>query len=250
LEIGYRKKSSPRIFDEMLGLWKRYGHGGLYAVDNIMPRQFISEVLPGLAENPVPLEVFFEVKANLREEELNLFVLGGITHVQAGIESFCSHVLKIMAKGVNARQCIKLLIDSVSRQIDVRWNLIFGFPGESRGDYVDMLKIIPYLEHLQPPIGFGRIRIDRFSPYQVAPERYGIGRLEPLPAYAKIYPSHARIADLAYSFVGQFDTEFTSDGSLVSEFCSALLNWGRRWERAEVMPRLWRLPESRDEFVI
>lgn len=249
-EIGYRRKSSGRILDEMRGLSRAYGHSSLYAVDNIMPRQFATEVLPRLAEGPDALELFFEVKANLREEELDLFVLGGVTHIQAGIESLCSEVLKLMAKGVNARQCLRLLIDCVSRQIDLRWNLIYGFPGESRDGYVGMLEILPFLEHLQPPIGFGPIRVDRFSPYHAAPERYGIGRLDPLPAYAKVYPGRARIADLAYSFVGAYETEFVKDRSLVAELGSALLHWGRRWERAEVMPRLWRLPGTGDEVVI
>jgi hypothetical protein len=132
----------------------------------------------------------------------------------------------------------------------VRWNLIFGFPGETRADYVKMLAIIPYLEHLQPPIGFGPIRVDRFSPYQMDPERYGVGPLEPLPAYAKIYPSHARLEDLAYSFTSAFDTEFTRDSSLVAELRAALGFWGRRWERADVMPRLWQLPETGTDIVI
>jgi ribosomal peptide maturation radical SAM protein 1 len=250
MEIGYRRKSSPRILDEIFALSRTYHLDSLYAVDNIMPRQFLSEVLPALAENPAPLELFFEVKANLREDELDLFVLGGVAHIQAGIESLSSHVLKLMAKGVNARQCIKLLVDCASRQIDVRWNFIYGFPGESRDDYVQALAVIPYLEHLQPPIGFGAVRVDRFSPYQVAPERYGIERLDPTPAYSKIYPHEARIADLAYCFVGAYDTEFTRDEPLVSQLGAALLQWGRCWERAAVTPRLWQLPGSGDQVVI
>src|SRR5436189_2482450 len=100
-----------------------------------------------------------------------------------------------MAKGVTARQCIKLLRECLSRQIDLRWNYIYGFPGESAADYAAVLRLLPSLEHFQPPIAFGRIRIDRYSPYQTAPGPHGIGELRPLPAYARLYPPGAPLTD-------------------------------------------------------
>jgi hypothetical protein len=215
-----------------------------------MPQQFLSDVLPELASEADRLELFYEVKANLREADLDLFVQSGVTHIQAGIEALSSRVLKIMAKGVSARHCVRLLRDCLSRQIDVRWNCIYGFPGETEDDYAQVLAIVPYLEHLQPPIGIGPIRIDRYSPYQRDPELYGIGALHPLRAYTLVYPPGAPVADLAYAFRGDYQTAFTGNERLVTEFCSALLRWRRRWERAPEMPRLWRLPGTGGEVVV
>jgi ribosomal peptide maturation radical SAM protein 1 len=234
----------------MGNLARAYRLTKLYATDNIMPQQFLSDVLPQLAGESEQFELFYEVKANLREKDLDLFVLSGLTHIQAGIEALSSRVLTIMAKGVNARQCIKLLRECLSRQINVRWNCIYGFPGETEADYTRVLEILPYLEHLQPPSGFGPIRIDRYSPYQASPDFYGIGPLRPLPSYQLVYPANAPLEDLAYAFQADYRTEFTRNESLVKEFSSALMSWRRRWERERIMPRLWRLPGTGEEVTV
>jgi ribosomal peptide maturation radical SAM protein 1 len=242
LEIGYRQKSAGRVLAELRALSGRHAVRRLHAADNIMPHDFAARVLPALAGGPDELELFFEVKANLREQDLDLLVRAGVTNIQPGIESFSSNVLRLMAKGVTARQCIVLLRECMSRQIHVSWNIIYGFPGETEADYEAALALLPAVEHLQPPVGFGPVRIDRYSPYQADPEKYGVGRLHPLPAYRAIYPPCARLADIAYTFRGSYDTAFTRNGRLVDEFCTALVRWRRRWAEGPGAPRLWRLP--------
>ena len=37
------------------------------------------------------------------------------------------------------------------------WNVLWGFPGETPGDYATQAKLLPNLRHLSPPDGYGRI---------------------------------------------------------------------------------------------
>ena len=63
--------------------------------------------------------------------------------------------------------------------IDVYWNLLWGFPGETEGDYADQLRLCQLITHLQPPGGDTRIWLQRFSPYFVNRERYPLSGVGP-----------------------------------------------------------------------
>lgn len=87
-----------------------------------------------------------------------------------------------MAKGTSGTQNIWLLRECSSRQILPVWNLLTGIPGETRQDYEATLALLPFLEHLEPPKGWGKIRIDRYSPYFDRPEEHGIRNVRPFAA--------------------------------------------------------------------
>jgi len=69
-----------------------------------------------------------------------------------------------MRKGVSALQNIQLLKWCRELGLDVYYHVIWGFPGETAEDYLEMAKLIPLITHLQPPMVGSIIRIDRFSP--------------------------------------------------------------------------------------
>ncbi len=242
LEIGYRRKSPQRILAEIDNLTSRYQPNRLQAADNIMPLEFRKQVLPVLAQREEPISLFYEVKSNLRQTDLDQFVQAGVKKIQPGIVSLSSHTLKLMSKGVTAIRNLCTMRDCASRKIYAAWNILYGFPGERKSDYEATLKIIPYLEHLQAPEGIGPIRIDRYSPYFNDHTRYGIKSLQPLPAYAHIYPEHTNFNDLAYAFVGEYTTEFLSDPDLINRFREAILEWKTLWDKDKTPPQLHRMP--------
>ena len=61
----------------------------------------------------------------------------GVTKIQPGIESLSSNVLRLMRKGVRAIQNVNLLRWAQYYDIDVAWNLLWGFPGETEQDYTE-----------------------------------------------------------------------------------------------------------------
>jgi hypothetical protein len=124
---------------------------------------YLKELLPALAADPVG-RLFYEVKSNLRFDQLELMKRAGLVEMQPGIESLSDAALKRMRKGVTALQNVQLLRDCKQLDMNLRWNLLYGFPGEDERDYEAQFELIPLLSHLQPPVGAGRVELDRFSP--------------------------------------------------------------------------------------
>ena len=70
-----------------------------------------------------------------------------------------------MRKGVTAAQNVNTLRWATYYGVDVSWNVIWGFPGETEGDYAEQVKLVSNLTHLNPPSAAGtRIWLERFSP--------------------------------------------------------------------------------------
>jgi hypothetical protein len=147
--------------------------------------------------------VHYEVKSNLKPEEIAVFRAAGVAHVQPGIESLVSPVLKIMDKGVTAVRNLRTLRDCESAGLTTTWNWLYGFPGESYVDYVDVLRQLPALVHLQPPSSVSRILLERFSPYFNNPA-LGFPERRTARPYRHVYAlDESDMQDMVYLF----DTE-------------------------------------------
>lgn len=199
--IAYRSKSAGRVLDEIRHLVRRYGIRHLTASDNILESHYFQSLLPELAQGDLNLLIHYEVKANLRREQIQLLKRAGVERLQPGIESLSTSILKLMQKGCTALQNIQLLKWASGLGVNVAWNFLMGFPGEDPQEYVRMAEWIPALVHLQPPQGFGLIRLDRFSPYFSSPEHFGLTRVRAAASYAAVYPfPQTVLRRLAYYF--------------------------------------------------
>jgi ribosomal peptide maturation radical SAM protein 1 len=182
-------------------------------VDNILDPRYFTTFLPELAKAPCARAFFYEVKANLKPEELDLLARCGVDWIQPGIESLNDHVLSIMKKGTTALRNIQLLKLCSERGIRPIWNLLCGVPGERSEDYRATLDLIPLITHLPPPVSCATITIHRFSPFFEQPGPSGLRNLRPQSGYRAVYPfSEAELFDVAYEFDCDFDrAEFSEE---------------------------------------
>jgi ribosomal peptide maturation radical SAM protein 1 len=156
--------------------------------------------MPRIAEAGYDLRMHYEIKANMRRDQLQVLLAAGVTHVQPGIESLSSRVLKLMDKGVTGCQNIRVLRDTESLGMKVSWNYLCGFPGEDQADYDSVLRQFPALHHLSPPGSAEKILVERFSPYFDRPE-LGFSDIRPASHYRVIFDlPDAELTDLAYLF--------------------------------------------------
>ena len=204
--MAYRSKSSARALEEFVYLTEKYPVSTVSLVDNILDMNYFKSFIPLLAKRKHGVNLFYEVKANLRKEQLLLLREAGIGEIQPGIESFSDNVLRVMRKGVSALQNIQLLKWCKELGIKPYYNLLWGFPGERSEDYVEMTRLVPLITHLDPPIGEGIIRIDRFSPNFEQGASLGFKNLSPHPAYSYVYPFRPEVQfNLAYFFTADID---------------------------------------------
>jgi len=229
--LTYRKKSGARALAEMQHLSDLWQTDRIEVVDNILDMGYFSDLLPALAADGRPWEIFFEVKANLSHAQVAALRAAGVTRIQPGIESLSDHVLKLMGKGTTGLRNVQLLKWCREHGVGVDWNLLYGFPGETREDYEETLAMLPAIEFLDAPVACGPIRMDRFSPYFERPEEYGLINVRPMLPYGFLYPFPPEsLMRIAYHFdfdyrPGEAPTGYADD---VIRFAEA---WGKKGER-------------------
>jgi magnesium-protoporphyrin IX monomethyl ester (oxidative) cyclase len=198
--ITYRSKSPKRVVEEFSYLSQRYGLNKFQVVDNILDKAHINTVLPVFADLKEPYTIFYETKANLNRQQMQLLAASGVRAIQPGIESMHDSALKLLNKGNKAWMNVQLLKWARELGMHVAWNFLIGMPGESSEWYTEILEWLPLIVHLQPPLGATKIRYDRFSPYYEQAEDYGL-KLSPSRVYSYVYPlSLEALADFAYYF--------------------------------------------------
>jgi ribosomal peptide maturation radical SAM protein 1 len=238
--MKFRSKSPDRAFEELRGLIDDYGPGGgrrtyVLVVDNILDYHYLSDFLPKVAASELKANLHYEVKANLRLDQLALLRDAGVVHLQPGIESMSNRLLAAMRKGTTRLRNIQTMKWCVELGIGVSWNYLYGFPGETDEDYLDLPELFGLISHLPPPEHVGLARADRFSPFYETPDVLGITALEREPAYDYVYadvPARDR-DDLAYFFRLSCATPLSSE-----QVRHALSDAADDWRRAHGEARL------------
>ena len=203
--MTFRAKSEQRALAELLYLHERFPGCSVSVTDNILDMKYFKNFVPELAAREIDLELFYEIKANLRKDQIKLLRDAGIMDIQPGIESFSDPVLELMRKGIKGLQNIQLLKWCKEYGVRPHWNMLWGFPGEPPEEYARVADLIPLLVHLPPAGGGGIIRLDRFSPNFDHAEELGFADVAPYPAYHYIYPLPPDVvANLAYFFTYRY----------------------------------------------
>jgi magnesium-protoporphyrin IX monomethyl ester (oxidative) cyclase len=230
--ISYRSMRPEvafRVFGELFRYAPRIRE--LQSVDNILPRSYLTDVLPFL-DTPDGLAMFYEVKADLGEDDFRALAKSRVLRVQPGIEALNTSTLKLMRKGTSVFQNLQFLLNALRYGITPAWNLLIGFPGEEIEVYDKYLRDLPLLTHLYPPSGVFPIRFDRFSPYYEEAAAYGLN-LRPLDWYALTYPyPAAALANLAYYFADQnYTAKYAMNAArMVGKLREKVDRWKALWQ--------------------
>ncbi len=224
--MAFRAKSQERALSELEGLIARYPGIEVSVVDNILDMSYFQRFLPALRDKGGKTDLFYEVKANLRKEQLQLMREAGITKIQPGIESLSSAVLKLMRKGTTGLQNVQLLKWCKELNITPYWNILWGFPGENPAEYEKMARWVPLLTHLPPPGSTAQLRLDRFSPNFDQSATLGFTNVRARSSYGHLYPtfSDESLHKVAYYF--SFDY---MDGRDPRGYVRPLLDAVRSW---------------------
>jgi ribosomal peptide maturation radical SAM protein 1 len=252
--MKYRAMRADRAVAMLHDLFERYAARAyeFRSVDNILPREYLSEVLPRL-ETPPHVSIFYEIKADLKEREMAALARARVTRIQPGIEALATSTLKLMRKGTTSFQNLRFLKHCLRYGVDAIWNLLVGFPREPEEVYEKYCRDLPLLVHLPPPTGTYPVRFDRFSPYHALAKDYGL-RLRPCDFYAMVYPfSRQDLDDMAYFFVDeQLDAEYARHtAKWIARLRERIDAWRGRWSQSDgrLRPELV-FAEHRGERVI
>ena len=222
--MRFRAKSAEQVTRELDILSSRYNATRFRMVDNIIEMKYVDGLFGRLANDHYDLDVFVETKSNLTKRQIQVLAQGGVKCMQPGIESLSAAQLREMDKGVSPLQNIQCLKWSRYYNIDLSWNILLGFPLETDEDYQRQIDLIPSLFHLQPPESTGKLWLERFSPYFMRPEQYGVRITGPGIAYAYVYDERkVDLNKIAYDF--EYDVDWNVDARLYDELMRLIGDW-------------------------
>ena len=209
--MSFHRKAPDLALAQLHLLAESYPGTTVCMTDNIIDYEYFRTFLPNLENSGLNLELFYEVKANLKKEQISLLRRTGVNRIQPGIESFSTPILELMDKGITGIQNVQLLKWCLEYGIVAEWNLLWGFPGENSSEYNKMSALIAKITHLRPPNAVGRLRLDRFSPYFNEADRY-FTNVKPFESYFLVYPLDKEVVSrLAYFFEGNAVGEVVDD---------------------------------------
>ena len=198
--MAFRSKEPDAFLKELEYLISRHQSLDVVLSDNILDMKYLTTVLPEIAKRSWDVRLHYEIKANFKREQLEALRDAGVWHIQPGIESLSTHVLKLMDKGATGTQNVKLLRDCEELNLTTTWNILAGFPGELEEDYRAIQRQLPALAHLQPPSGATRIALERFSP-NFNDTSIGFKERRPTSYYRLIYDlPEDELFDIVYVF--------------------------------------------------
>lgn len=222
--MNFRARSAEAAQAEFASVADRYGVTQFLVADNIIDTRHFKTLLPRLQADPRDYTLFYETKSNLKREQLDLLMQAGVIWIQPGFESLHDEILTLIDKGTTAAINVQTLKWSREKGMRLSWNILSGFPHEKDEWYAEMAEWVPSIIHLQPPQGVLKFRYDRYSPYHMNPDKYGV-RIVPNRRYSLVYPlAAAELADLAYFFEDERDLSgpISVSGAQVEEKKQAL----------------------------
>lgn len=161
----FRSKPPAQFVAEVLDHVRRDRILNIYVTDNIIDQAYFDSAFPTLADLDYDLWLHYETKSNITRDQIAALREANIVHLQPGIESLSTAVLRLMRKGVTGPRNVRHLREMEEAGLAIDWNILYGFVGEKDEDYRNVIDQMPALVHLQPPVTVNRFFLLRFSPY-------------------------------------------------------------------------------------
>jgi len=227
--MGFREKSPDRVVAELNEILAASPTRRVCMTDNIMPWRYHDTLIPRFPSEVGDVHIFYEQKANLTLAHVKGLWDAGSRTIQPGIEALDSDLLRLMRKGVLARQNVALLRYARSLGMAIKWNLLWGLPNDSAESYRRTLDLLPKVRHLCPPNALTHLALDRFSPYFDDPASFGIKDLAPLDCYSEVFPAGTDIGRLAYHFRASYPSGSDADQPLMVALNQEVWRWRDAW---------------------
>lgn len=187
----YRAKSGKVVISQLNKLSSKYcdksNPFSFRFHDSIMPLEYYKDLLPKLEKDKKDFSIQYEIKSNIRWDQMGQLQRAGVKYIQPGIESFNTPLLKYIRKGVTGIQNIFTIFSAMCHEMYCLYNILWKFPGEQITYYEDMLKLVPGLYHLIPPMTTMPIQFLRYSDLVENPQKYGMKPLKPHWGYDTLF---------------------------------------------------------------
>ena len=218
----YRRKSPKKIEEELKTQMSQSWILNFCATDTLLPESAVKALHK--VRKSCDVKLFAEVRVS-GSGQAGRLKNSGFTHVQPGIESFNDHLLELMNKGTKGIANLGFLKACAIGNINLSYNLLYGFPGEKDKNYRQMIDLLPLIYHFPTPLYLLKMNLQSHSIFVRDHISFGIKNLRPVDTYRFIFPfDQATRFKLAYLFDGDFER---ADPELINELHTGLVKWCR-----------------------
>jgi ribosomal peptide maturation radical SAM protein 1 len=228
--MEFRSKRVENVIEQLDELSRRYGILDFNAIDNIIEPEYIDKLFAQLSEANTDIRLHYEVRPSLSRVQLKHMRKGGLFSIQPGVESFSTHILKLMKKHTTGVRNLELIKWSTYYGINNLYNILLRFPGETADDYRAQCDVIAKIPHFQAPWAIAKARADRGSPMYTDPESQSITRLVPSACYDYLYPKD-RFDLNRVSYYFEHEMGNTLADREYNEIFEAVGVWQHRWKQ-------------------
>jgi len=228
--MEFRSKRVENVIEQLDELSRRYGILDFNAIDNIIEPEYIDKLFGQLSEANTDIRLHYEVRPSLSRVQLKHMRQGGLFSIQPGVESFSTHILKLMKKHTTGVRNLELIKWSTYYGINNLYNILLRFPGETAEDYRAQCDVISKIHHFQAPWAIAKARADRGSPMYTDPESQSISSLVPSACYHYLYPKDRfDLNRVSYYFEHEMGNTLGDPG--YDEIFAAVDFWQSRWKQ-------------------
>jgi ribosomal peptide maturation radical SAM protein 1 len=230
--MEFRSKRVDDVINQLDTLSRRYGILDFNAIDNIIEPEYIDKLFRQLGEANSDMRLHYEVRPSLSRAQLKHMRKGGLFSIQPGVESFSTHILKLMRKHTTGMRNLELIKWSTYYGINNLYNVLLRFPGETLSDYQMQCEVIAKVHHWQPPWAIAKARADRGSPMYTDPESQSIRKLVPSACYDYLFPKDLfNLERVSYYF--EHEMGDTLDDAQYDEIFEAVAVWQQSWRQRQ-----------------
>jgi ribosomal peptide maturation radical SAM protein 1 len=230
--MEFRAKSVDNVVEQLDTLSRRYSHFDFFAIDNIMAPEYTEKLFGKLRAANSDIRVHYEIRPNFSRTQLGRMKRGGLLSVLPGIESFSTNILKSMRKFTTGMRNVELVKWCTYYGLDVTYNILCRFPGETEADYRTQCEVMAKISHLQPPYAAVMARADRSSPMFTDPASQSISKLTPFGCYEFLFPKEKfNLPRISYFF--NHDMANTVGEAHYQSTFDAVDEWREKWNQKE-----------------
>jgi len=230
---GYRRKDPGQCAKEVDRVTQKHRVLSVAFTDNILPIAASGALFDALASHGKDYRLFCEIRAGTPKALLEKMHRAGVREVQVGIEALSTPLLKRLNKGTTALENLEIMKHCEALGIKNNSNLILSFPGSTKADVEETLRLLNFAAPLRPlrPVTFW---LGRGSPVFRNPLSFGISRVKNHPNYYRLFPRH--VADEIPFMIQTYQGGRTYQKKLWRPVYVQIKQWGKEYARLHEDP--------------
>lgn len=191
----YNIKNIDKLIKEIKTFKEKYGITKFEFIDEAISPNYMEAMSKRFLEEKLDVEFFCDARLEdgFTKEICELAVEAGLRMVLWGFESGSKKIMKLINKGINVDNRLKILRDAREAGVYNFAFIFFGFPAETKRDAMKTIKVICDNTDIINSYGKSVFTMGKHTKLREAPEKYGVvGETRQISEFSPTYEYTAK----------------------------------------------------------